>query len=106
MEQYGLSGFYSESFPLLQRYTVAYDQLLSATMPELKLHLESLGVYPDMYLHEWLLTLFVNCLPSSVVLALWDSIMVNGLWLLVPTAIAVLQTFEETLFEMGFDESL
>merc|ERR1712039_116271 len=49
---------------------------------------------------------FVNCLPSSVVLALWDSIMTNGLWLLIPTAIAVLQTFEEALLDMGFDEML
>ncbi|TEB19967.1 Rab-GTPase-TBC domain containing protein [Perkinsus sp. BL_2016] len=51
----GLRDFYRDGFPLLMN------------------HLEKEGISPSLFLHQWYLSLFVNCLPFPTVLILWDS---------------------------------
>merc|ERR1719487_360226 len=75
MEHGGLSQFYRNSFPLLRRYVYAYDIVLGKAAPDLQKHFAEQGLDPAMYLHEWFLTLFINCLPIMDVLKIWDTLM-------------------------------
>eukprot|EP00971_Amphidinium_carterae_P051712 1018070-Amphidinium_carterae.2 len=43
-----------------------------ATEMEVHQHLRGEGVAPDLYLQQWLLTMFANTLPLPAVLHLWD----------------------------------
>ena len=36
-----------------------------------------------MFLHQWLLTLFAKCLPTQSVLVIWDTVVADGLPVLV-----------------------
>lgn len=105
MDTLGLAGFYSESFPLLLEYVVACDRLLALEVPKVHAHLEEQGLQPCMYLHEWLLTLFINTLPPQLVLDLWDVLLQEGLCAVIPTAVAVLQALEDDILRSGFDQN-
>lgn len=103
MDKYNLAGFYRASFPLLQRYVVAADRLLLSEAPVLHAHLHKQGVHPNLYMHEWFLALFVDCMPSALVLDVFQAIMQEGLYIIIPIAVSILRGLEETLVKLRFE---
>jgi len=104
MDHYGLAGFYEESFSLLLQYVRACDSSMSEVSPALKNHLDEQGLHFFLYLHEWLLTLFINCLPIPYVLAIWDVVMQEGLHVLISASVSILQALETTILSLRFED--
>lgn len=105
MENYRLSGFFQEGFPLFGRYLDAFAGLLEATLPDLGEHLARQNVQPGDFLHQWYLTLFVTCLPLPAVLVIWDAVLCSGgLALLLPIGMSILAALRHVLLAMPFEE--
>lgn len=104
MDTYNLAGFYRASFPLMKRYVHAADRLLFRESPKLHSHLQDQGVQPYLYMHEWFLTLFVDCVPTSLVLDIFQAITHKGLFIVVPVVVAILRGFEGALVSLRFEE--
>jgi len=104
MDHGGLSGFYRAKLPLLRRYLRACDKLVADTVPELREHFIKQNVQPAVYLHQWFLTLFINCFPLSMVLIIWDVIVVEGLPVILRIAVSILQVLKESLLSMEFED--
>jgi len=102
--QFGLSGFYRDRLPLLRRYLRACDKLVAETVPELREHFIRENVQPAMYLHQWFLTLFINCFPLSMVLIIWDVIVCEGLPVILRIAVSILQALKDSLLTMSFED--
>jgi len=102
MDRYGLDGFYSDGLPLLPRYVDAFSHLLREEAPALTKHFEQEGLTSCLYLHEWFLTLFINCLPLNAVIVVWTAMIHEGLEILIPIAVAILQAWEEEILEAKF----
>jgi len=103
MDGYGLAGFYKQTFPLLLKYVRACERLMSEICPALRKHLEDEGMYSCMYLHEWLLTVFINSLPFPIVFAIWDVIVREGLSILVSVVISIMEALKDTIISMRFE---
>eukprot|EP00927_Polykrikos_kofoidii_P072928 TRINITY_DN69000_c0_g1_i1.p1 TRINITY_DN69000_c0_g1~~TRINITY_DN69000_c0_g1_i1.p1 ORF type:complete len:418 (+),score=69.97 TRINITY_DN69000_c0_g1_i1:45-1256(+) len=106
MEEGRLRGFYQGRFPLLRRYLWAFDELSEVEIPKLKEHFSNEGVQHGVYLHQWFLTLFINCLPFPMVLVIWDVLICGGLELLLPITVSLLQSLQKTLLELQFEDIL
>jgi len=104
MEDQCLSGFYMEKFPLLQQYLHAVHQLIDNLVPDLRDHFRSENLQPTDYLQQWFLTLFINCLPMPTVLIIWDSLICNGLHVLLSSSLALLQAVKHILLTMPFED--
>ncbi|KAF4715672.1 hypothetical protein FOZ63_023188 [Perkinsus olseni] len=127
MEYDGLAGFYRENFPLLDhlfyydelgraesaqsfyftplgRYTHAFDELLARELPDLHDHFTQEGVQPTLYIHQWYLSLFINCLPLQTVFVLWDVIVSDGLPVILSISIALLKVLRPALMQMEFED--
>eukprot|EP00401_Gymnodinium_catenatum_P004020 CAMPEP_0117569604 /NCGR_PEP_ID=MMETSP0784-20121206/58748_1 /TAXON_ID=39447 /ORGANISM="" /LENGTH=544 /DNA_ID=CAMNT_0005367591 /DNA_START=65 /DNA_END=1695 /DNA_ORIENTATION=- len=104
MDHVGLSGFYTDRLPLLRRYLRACDKLVGETVPELRDHFIRENVQPAVYLHQWFLTLFINCFPLSMVLIIWDVIVCEGLPVILRIAVSILQVLKDSLLSMHFEE--
>mmetsp|Transcript_85702 Transcript_85702/g.227723 ORF Transcript_85702/g.227723 Transcript_85702/m.227723 type:complete len:500 (-) Transcript_85702:125-1624(-) len=102
--QFGLSGFYRERLPLLRRYLRACDKLVAETVPELREHFIKENVQPAVYLHQWFLTLFINCFPLSMVMIIWDVIVCEGLPVILRIAVSILQVLKDSLLSMHFED--
>lgn len=103
MDRYKLQGMYQQSFPLLWRCVNAADRLLLLNSPLLHKHLKEEGLQPYLYMHEWFLSLFVDCMPPALVLDIFDAIMQEGLFIIVRLAVAVLCSLEGTLLTLEFE---
>jgi len=101
---FGLSGFYRERLPLLRRYLRACESLVADTVPELRDHFIRENVQPAVYLHQWFLTLFINCFPLSMVMIIWDVIICEGLPVILRIAVSILQVLKDSLLSMHFEE--
>mmetsp|Transcript_25102 Transcript_25102/g.53301 ORF Transcript_25102/g.53301 Transcript_25102/m.53301 type:complete len:460 (+) Transcript_25102:104-1483(+) len=101
-----LSGFYLRQFPLLRRYLWAFDHLLASYLPDLQAHFLEEGVQHGVYLHQWFLTLFINCLPLPMVLVFWDTMICGGRGLeaILPMTLSLLQALQNVLLSMSFED--
>lgn len=104
MDHVGLAGFYTERLPLLRRYLRACDRLVAEMVPDLRDHFIREQVQPAVYLHQWFLTLFINCFPLSMVSIIWDVIICEGLPVILRIAISILQVLKDSLLSMHFEE--
>lgn len=104
MDERRLSGFFKEQFPLLRVYTHAFDQLMADVVPDLRVHLVSQSVEAEMFLQQWFLSLFINCLPLPAVLVIWDTVVYEGLPVLLKVALARLMTMRSLLLNSSFED--
>ena len=104
MDYDSLRDFYREGFPLLMKYTMAFYELMRIEIPDLFAHFEKEGVSPSLFLHQWYLSLFINCLPFPTVLILWDSIITDGLPVVLSLSISLLKVLKNVLLKMEFEQ--
>jgi len=104
MNHINLAGFYRERLPLFRRYLNACDKLVQETVPELREHFIRENVQPAVYLHQWFLTLFINCFPLSMVMIIWDVIVCEGLPVVLRIAVSILQVLKDSLLAMHFED--
>jgi len=104
MDEIGLCEFYKEGFPLLRNYLSACDELMAEAAPGLLDHFAKEGVELSMYLQQWFLTLFIDCLPLPLVVAIWDAIICEGLPVALQVVVSILTSLEEPLLSMRFQD--
>ena len=75
----------------------SFSSLLTAHLPALSAHFTRLGLRPDLYLLDWLMTLFSRCLPLDVTCRVWDLIARDGQTFLFKAALGILALYEERL---------
>lgn len=97
MEDCGLCGFYMEGFPLLRRYLNAAELFIRETIPELDEHLHCLGG-AQTFVSPWFLSMFISFLPMNAALVVWDTIICNGLHMLLTSCIVLLEASQNILF--------
>jgi hypothetical protein len=73
-------------------------------IPELFAHFDKEGVSPSLFLHQWYLSLFINCLPFPTVLILWDSVISDGLPVVLTLSISLLKVLKNVLLKMDFEQ--
>ena len=69
-------------------------------------HLTSLNITPDVYLPEWLLTLFSKHLSLDLATRVWDNFLLEGEIFLHRTALAVLNLLSKKLQKAEGDACL
>ena len=59
-------------------------------MPDLFRHFETLDISADLYLIDWMLTLFSKNMDLDIVSRIWDNFMLDGEVFAIKTGLAVL----------------
>lgn len=63
-------------------------------MPELYKHFETLDITTDLFLIDWMLTLYSKNMDLEVVSRIWDNFILKGEIFAIKTGLALLQYFE------------
>lgn len=84
-------------------YTAACEQLILESLPRLWEHLSREDINLAVYLEQWFITLFIDCLPLPVLPMVWDNIICNGLPMIISIALAILGALEEALLGMRYE---
>jgi hypothetical protein len=84
-----------------------YYQALQATMqrsvPKVSAQLQSLSITPEMYVLEWIYTLFVRCVRIEEVGQVWDYVFTEGGLAFIKIPVAVLIRMQTAILEADLD---
>ena len=99
-------SFYSMNMDELQKYLTAMDHATSVFLPKVSRHLKELGINPEVYMMDWVLTIFSKALQLDIAVHVWDVVFLEGELFVFQTALGVLKFFSDVLETASFDDCM
>ncbi|XP_026877656.2 TBC1 domain family member 12 isoform X2 [Electrophorus electricus] len=95
-------AFFRVDHELMLKYFAAFEVFFEENLPRLFSHFKSSGLTPDLYLIDWIFTLYSKSLPLDVACRVWDVFCRDGEEFLFRTGLGMLRLYEDTLLCMDF----
>ncbi|XP_022915918.2 TBC1 domain family member 14-like [Onthophagus taurus] len=86
----------------MQSYYKAFNEIFNYSLPKLYLHFVKSGLTPDMYLLDWIYTVYAKAMPLDVACRVWDVFLRDGDEFLFRTGLGILHLHQDTLMKMDF----
>ncbi|XP_043400622.1 TBC1 domain family member 14 isoform X2 [Chelonia mydas] len=83
-------------------YFAAFEVFFEENLPKLFAHFKKNNLTPDIYLIDWIFTLYSKSLPLDLACRVWDVFCRDGEEFLFRTALGILRLFEDILTKMDF----
>ena len=94
-----LSAFFTMDQVKMSDYYSDFIELLMDHLPQLQCHLAKINLHPDMYLMDWIMTLFSKCSPLDVTCRIWDMMIRDGEQFLFKAAFGILSLYQDKLLQ-------
>lgn len=98
--------FYRMDMTHISKYVRVLDAIMADHIPRVHNHLRSLDISTDLYIMDWILTLFCKALPLDIATRVWDNYFLRGDIFLYSTIAGVLSYLAPQLENGTFDECL
>ncbi|KAK9887169.1 hypothetical protein WA026_020622 [Henosepilachna vigintioctopunctata] len=86
----------------MHAYYEAYNEFLKYNLPKLYSHFQKSGLTPDLYLLDWIYTIFAKAMPLDVACRIWDVFLRDGFEFIFRTALGILYLHQDVLLKMDF----
>ena len=96
---YSIRGLFCDEFPLLYFFNFIFDILLEENMPEVKNHLDEMGITYDLWIGQWFQTLFTIILPLNWCKRLWDCIFSDNIFFVVKFGLVFTKILKDDIME-------
>merc|ERR1719516_105444 len=94
-------NYYTKQLVGAQVDQEVFNELVCEKLPNLAIHLENHGVDPALFSLNWFLCLFVDTLPVSTYLHIWEAFLFEGSKVLFRYSLAILKMVEEKLLRQN-----
>ncbi|KAI5626475.1 TBC1 domain family member 14 isoform X1 [Silurus asotus] len=95
-------AFYRVDHSLMLTYFAAFEVFFEDNLPKLFAHFKSNNLTPDIYLIDWIFTLYSKSVPLDVACRVWDVFCRDGEEFLFRTALGILRFYSDVLANMDF----
>ncbi|XP_071982223.1 TBC1 domain family member 14 isoform X1 [Engystomops pustulosus] len=95
-------AFFRVDHGLMLTYFAAFEVFFEENLPRLFAHFKKNNLTPDIYLIDWIFTLYSKSLPLDLACRVWDVFCRDGEEFLFRTALGILRLFEDILTRMDF----
>ncbi|XP_013787112.1 TBC1 domain family member 14-like isoform X1 [Limulus polyphemus] len=95
-------AFFRLDSSLMKIYYAVYEEFFSENLAKLNSHFKKQNLTSDLYLVDWVYTLFSRSLPLDVACRVWDIFFRDGEEFLFRTALGILKMYEDILLKMDF----
>lgn len=95
-------AFFRLDESMMRSYFLTYEEFFRENMPNLFAHFSALNLSPDLYLIDWIYTLYSRSLPLDVASRVWDVFFRDGDEFLFRTALGLLRQYEDLLMRLDF----
>ncbi|XP_060004743.1 TBC1 domain family member 14 isoform X3 [Lagenorhynchus albirostris] len=95
-------AFFRVDHGLMLTYFAAFEVFFEENLPKLFAHFKKNNLTPDIYLIDWIFTLYSKSLPLDLACRVWDVFCRDGEQFLFRTALGLLKLFEDILTHMDF----
>ncbi|GMT35595.1 hypothetical protein PFISCL1PPCAC_26892, partial [Pristionchus fissidentatus] len=96
-------AFFQLQQPEMTEYFIAFDRYFAQELKELHAHFDEIDVRPDLYLIEWVYTLFSKSLPLELTCRVWDVFLRDDEEFVFKTALGLLRMHEKSLLSSDFE---
>ena len=101
-----LMTFYRMDIKTMHLYIEVLDEMRDSQLHDLHVHLKSLDISTDLFIVDWLLTLFSKALPLDIAGHIWDVYLYEGDFFLFRCVIGLLSVHSNELTKSSFEECL
>uniref|UniRef100_A0A673ZX68 TBC1 domain family, member 12b n=1 Tax=Salmo trutta TaxID=8032 RepID=A0A673ZX68_SALTR len=98
-------AFFRVDHDLMLKYFAAFEVFFEENLPRLFNHFQISNLTPDLYLIDWIFTLYSKSLPLDVACRVWDVFCRDGEEFLFRTGLGILRLYEDVLLQMDFIHS-
>ncbi|WVW85735.1 hypothetical protein I302_107773 [Kwoniella bestiolae CBS 10118] len=96
-DTYGMHDIFQPGFPGLLEAFYVQERLMEWLMPDLYQSFQRNMISSSAWGTKWYITLFVNTVPFSQQLRLWDALWLDGSDVMIVTSLAILWAFRDLL---------
>ncbi|XP_038216142.1 USP6 N-terminal-like protein isoform X1 [Zerene cesonia] len=100
-KKYAMHGLYIEGFPKLTRFLEHHDKILTKFMPKLKFHFDKYGLDAILYSLKWYFVCFVERVPFSLCLRVWDIYLLDGERVITAMAYTILKLHKKAIMKLN-----
>jgi len=94
-----LAAFYRvDTTAMSQNYSI-FSAHLASHLPRLARHFARAGLRPDLYMVDWVMTLFSKAAPLDITCRIWDLLIRDGEGFLFRAALGVLSLYQDQLLK-------
>lgn len=97
---YAMHGLFIEGFPKLTRFLTHHDRILAKFLPKLHKHFTKHCLDAILYSLKWFFVIFVERIPFSLCLRIWDIYMIDGERVVTAMAFTILRIHRKKLLKM------
>ncbi|XP_041117070.1 TBC1 domain family member 12-like isoform X2 [Polyodon spathula] len=95
-------AFFRVDHDLMLKYFAAFEVFFEENLPRLFVHFKTYNLTPDIYLIDWIFTLYSKSLPLDLACRVWDVFCRDGEEFLFRTGLGILKLYEDVLLQMDF----
>ncbi|KAM9400496.1 TBC1 domain family member 14-like isoform 1-T2 [Salvelinus alpinus] len=95
-------AFFRVDHSLMLKYFAAFEVFFEENLPKLFVHFKENNMTPDIYLIDWIFTLYSKSLPLDLACRVWDVFCRDGDEFLFRVALGILRLYEDVLTRMDF----
>ncbi|XP_071187509.1 TBC1 domain family member 14-like [Salvelinus alpinus] len=95
-------AFFRVDHSLMLTYFAAFEVFFDENLPKLFAHFKENNLTPDIYLIDWIFTLYSKSLPLDLACRVWDVFCRDGDEFLFRVALGILRLYEDVLTRMDF----
>ncbi|MED6235216.1 hypothetical protein ATANTOWER_020109 [Ataeniobius toweri] len=95
-------AFFRVDHELMLKYFTSFEIFFEENLPRLFGHFQTNSLTPDLYLIDWIFTLYSKSLPLDVACRVWDVFCRDGEESLFRTGLGILRLYEDVLMQMDF----
>ncbi|XP_061767472.1 LOW QUALITY PROTEIN: TBC1 domain family member 12-like [Nerophis ophidion] len=95
-------AFFRVDHELMLKYFAVFEVFFEENLPRLFSHFQTNKLTPDLYLIDWIFTLYSKSLPLDVACRVWDVFCRDGEESLFRTGLGILRLFQDVLLQMDF----
>nr|XP_020462316.1 TBC1 domain family member 12-like isoform X2 [Monopterus albus] len=95
-------AFFRVDHELMLKYFAAFEVFFEENLPRLFSHFQTNSLTPDLYLIDWIFTLYSKSLPLDVACRVWDVFCRDGEESLFRAGLGILRLYEDILLQMDF----
>uniref|UniRef100_A0A8C6G941 TBC1D12: TBC1 domain family, member 12 n=1 Tax=Mus spicilegus TaxID=10103 RepID=A0A8C6G941_MUSSI len=95
-------AFFRVDHSMMLKYFATFEVFFEENLSKLFLHFKSYNLTPDIYLIDWIFTLYSKSLPLDLACRVWDVFCRDGEEFLFRTGLGILRLYEDILLQMDF----
>ncbi|KAF7216249.1 transcript variant X2 [Nothobranchius furzeri] len=95
-------AFFRVDHSLMLTYFAAFEVFFEENLPKLFAHFKKNSLTPDIYLIDWIFTLYSKSLPLDLACRVWDVFCRDNEEFLFRTALGLLRLYQDVLTTMDF----